>query len=76
MARISTYPLDGAIAATDKILGTDEDSLATKNFQVSALTNYINPLTLPEHADNAAAITAGLTAGARYRTGDFLKIVH
>ena len=31
---------------------------------------------LAEHADNAAAITAGLTAGAFYRTGDLLKVVH
>ena len=31
---------------------------------------------LTEHADNAAAITAGLTAGAFYRTGDLLKVVH
>lgn len=28
------------------------------------------------YADNAAAITAGLTIGAFYRTGDLLKIVH
>ena len=31
---------------------------------------------LAEHADNAAAITAGLTTGAFYRTGDLLKVVH
>ena len=31
---------------------------------------------LTEHADNAAAIAAGLTVGAFYRTGDFLKVVH
>lgn len=29
-----------------------------------------------EYADNAAAAAAGLTAGAIYRTGDVLKIVH
>lgn len=29
-----------------------------------------------EYADNAAAVAAGLTAGAFYRTGDALKIVH
>lgn len=32
--------------------------------------------TCPEHADNAAAITAGLEVGDVYRTGDILKIVH
>ena len=31
---------------------------------------------LVEYADNATAITAGLTAGAFYRTGDLLKVVH
>lgn len=31
---------------------------------------------VPEHADNAAAITAGLAAGDFYRTGDALKVVH
>ncbi|WP_430931186.1 hypothetical protein [Saccharicrinis sp. 156] len=31
---------------------------------------------LPEYADNAAALAAGLTIGAFYRTGDLLKVVH
>ena len=31
---------------------------------------------LVEYADNAAAIVGGLTAGAFYRTGDLLKVVH
>lgn len=29
-----------------------------------------------EHADNAAATTAGLSVGEQYRTGDDLKVVH
>lgn len=29
-----------------------------------------------EHADNAAAIAAGLSVGQEYRTGDILKVVH
>ena len=29
-----------------------------------------------EHADNAAAVAAGLASGTHYRTGDLLKIVH
>jgi len=32
--------------------------------------------TVPEYADNAAAISAGLVVGTIYRTGDDLKIVH
>lgn len=31
---------------------------------------------LPEYVDNTAAVAAGLSAGAMYRTGDVLKIVH
>ena len=31
---------------------------------------------VPVHADNAAALSAGLTIGDFYRTGDFLKVVH
>ncbi len=31
---------------------------------------------LAEYTDNAAAVGAGLTAGAFYRTGDLLKVVH
>jgi hypothetical protein len=41
MARISTYPLDGAIASTDKLLGTDENNVTTKNFQLSDVSTYI-----------------------------------
>lgn len=31
---------------------------------------------LAEHANNAAALLAGLTVGAFYRTGDDVKVVH
>ena len=76
MARISTYPLDGTIASTDKLLGTDENNVTTKNFAIQNITTYINTQTVSEHADNAAAIAAGLPVCTRYRTGDLLKIVH
>jgi len=33
-------------------------------------------LGVPVHADNAAALAAGLVVGELYRTGDLLKIVH
>lgn len=36
----------------------------------------LNVVGVSEYADNAAAITAGLTTGSIYRTGDVLKIVH
>ncbi len=55
MARISTYPLDGTIASTDKLLGTDENNVTTKNFQIQNITTYINTQTVTEQAENAAA---------------------
>lgn len=76
MARISTYPLDTGIVTTDKLLGSDENDSSTKNFQIGDLTTYFNTQTVTEHTNNTAAIAAGLPIGARYRTGDFLKIVH
>lgn len=42
----------------------------------SSPTSKLQVVGLSEYADNAAAITAGLTAGAFYRTGDNLKVVH
>ena len=34
------------------------------------------PLVTPQHANNSAALFAGMQVGQVYRTGDFLKIVH
>ncbi len=42
----------------------------------STPTAKLTVVGLAEHADNAAAISAGLTTGAFYRTGDLLKVVH
>ena len=42
----------------------------------NAPTAKLQVVGLAEHADNSAATTAGLTAGAFYRTGDLLKVVH
>lgn len=39
-------------------------------------TSKLQVVGLVEYADNATAISAGLTAGAFYRTGDLLKVVH
>ena len=46
----------------------------TKKFQTESTGVKITGVT--EHADNTAAIAAGLTTGDVYRTGDLLKIVH
>lgn len=42
----------------------------------STPTSKLHVNGLVEYADNAAAIADGLTAGAFYRTGDLLKVVH
>ena len=42
----------------------------------TAPTAKLTVVGLAEYADNAAAISAGLTTGAFYRTGDLLKVVH
>ena len=39
-------------------------------------TSKLQVVGLPEYADNAAATAGGLSAGAFYRTGDLLKVVH
>jgi hypothetical protein len=36
----------------------------------------ITATAVQEYADNAAAVTAGLSVGTFYRTGDLLKVVH
>ena len=39
-------------------------------------TSKLQVVGIPEYANNAAALAGGLTAGAFYRTGDLLKVVH
>jgi len=41
-----------------------------------APTSTLQVVGLAEYTDNATAIAAGLTAGAFYRTGDVVKVVH
>ena len=78
MTKISHYNLDSAVSKDDKIIGTDFDSSATKNFSVEDLAEFI--LTAPilsgiqDLADDTAAAAAGLEIGQIYRTGNVLKI--
>ena len=70
MAIISTYPIDVSVNLTDKLIGTDvEDANKTKNYTVESLLELISlvAVTLPVYADNAAAVSAGLTVGKMYR---------
>lgn len=47
-----------------------------KSGVVAYLGDIPGQYTLEEHADNAAAISAGLPVGRLYRTGDVVKVVH
>ena len=70
MALISTYPIDASVNLTDKLIGTDvEDANKTKNYTVESLLELVSlvAVTLPVYADNAAAVSAGLTVGKMYR---------
>ena len=73
MSKISTYTTV-APTASDKLIGTDVAGTvtdATKNFtagSVARLAATAGVLSLPAHADNTAAVNAGLAVGALYQT--------
>lgn len=52
---------------------TAAEKIAKDKALQDAIDLAANPV---EHADNAAAIVAGLKIGNTYRTGDVLKVVH
>ena len=63
------------VAAT----GTAATVLGTPVYALNVDINgniVTTPVVLSVHADNAAAIAAGLSIGNFYRTGDFVKVVH
>ena len=88
MGKINSYPENSTPQLNDKLVGTrvgNSPPDATYNFTPALLlalfqANFnaaaIVIANVPQHADNAAALLAGLTAGELYRTGDNLKIVH
>jgi len=62
-----------------KLSGTGDVFIVDKNGKVTTptiTTEKVVATSILEYTDNAAAITAGLSVGAFYRTGDILKIVH
>jgi hypothetical protein len=86
MAEISSYPLKTPKSGDLIMFSETYDASAaspvvgnpTKSATIASVKSVVQN-TLPgitEHVDNAAALTAGLTIGQRYRTGDLLKIVH
>lgn len=86
MARIDNIANDPSVEAEDKLLGTDQNG-RTKNFEVGTLYPYYRDRVfgesvvilpnLPTHADNAAAVAAGLAVNTVYKTATGeLRIVH
>lgn len=54
----------------------DIDESGNVGIGTQSPTSKLQVVGLPEYADNAAAVSGGLTVGAFYRTGDLLKVVH
>ena len=77
MAKISTYPVDGAIAGGDKLIGTDSTDGSTKNFTVEDLGAFINqnfPVpNLQQVLDEGNSATSDITLTGDISTtnGDF-----
>lgn len=65
MGKISTYPVDGDVSGSDKLIGTDSINGSTKNFTVSDLGEFINqnfPVpTLQQVLDEGDTATADIT---------------
>ena len=67
MSTINSYPTDGNVTYSDKLIGTyANDSNTTKNFTVGDILALPIP-TVPVYANNAAAVAACLAVGKIYR---------
>ena len=65
----------GEFGSANQVLSAGDTG--SKVFWTSSLKlNGLRVTNLAEHADNTAALAAGLVAGDFYRTVDFLKVVH
>ncbi len=71
MAKIIAYPsvtpaVDDCLVGTQKSTGSNKTN-PTKNFTVKSVVDSVLSV-LPKHADNTAALAAGLSAGQPYQT--------
>ena len=67
---------DGMPTVTGVARAINSLSVLPSLFNGSVEAAGLNDSAITEHADNSAAIAAGLSVGTHYRTGDLLKIVH
>lgn len=68
MAKISSYPAISVPELDDILIGTDISSNnTTKNFKLSDVISLIGS-SLSTYANNADALSGGLTVGALYKT--------
>lgn len=68
--------LQWAKDSLDILIGAKRSQLDTTNPPRSQAVTFGDFEAVPVHADNAAAVAAGLKPGDLYRTADALKVVH
>jgi hypothetical protein len=73
---IKPHTAAGVPTVTGTARAINSESTLPSVFAGSVGSAGMNNSAIAEHTDNAAAITAGLSVGTHYRTGDLLKIVH
>ena len=66
----------GSTSAAGGVKVTINHNSGNVGIGTTSPTSKLQVVGLSEYADNTAASAAGLTAGALYRTGDLLKVVH
>jgi len=64
MARISTYGQDGTLNKLDKVIGTDSETGATKNYSIDSMLGLVNEDDLVDRPDGGAFAFKSYEAGS------------
>ena len=64
MARISTYGQDGTLNKLDKVIGTDSETGATKNYSINSVLGLVNEDDLVDRPDGGAFAFKSYEAGS------------